>query len=132
MSSARVDVVHDCSSAASSAQLRDDLAERDKRIEAILIEADTLSKKQAAQELTIRTLRQTTRKAEEDAAEAVAAKVTCLCPPPPHISIASALHDHRTVACVYSCLMCDGNASGLVLPTVSLTACGDVVSICCC
>jgi hypothetical protein len=102
MSSARVDVVHDCSSAASSAQLRDDLAERDKRIEAILIEADTLSKKQAAQELTIRTLRQTTRKAEEDAAEAVAAKVTCLCPPPPpHLNcLCPARPSHRRV-CVF-------------------------------
>ncbi len=38
-------------------------------------EAETLSKKQAAQELAIRTLRTTTKKAEEDAAEAVTAKV---------------------------------------------------------
>ena len=120
-----------CSSASSSEQLRMDLAERDRRIEAILQvrvcvcvcslvcahmrawcfqvgkndnnrrwlgwlvdleslrwgppptalhvavaqEAETLSKKQAAQELAIRTLRTTTKKAEEDAAEAVTAKV---------------------------------------------------------
>ena len=63
------------STAAGSEQLRVDLAERDKRIEAILQEAESLSKKQAAQELTIRTLRQTTKKAEDDAAEAVTKRV---------------------------------------------------------
>ncbi len=52
-----------------------DLAEREKRIEAILQEAESLSKKQAAQELTIRTLRQTTKKAEDDAAEAATKRV---------------------------------------------------------
>ncbi len=64
-----------CSAAGSTEQLRHDLAEREKRIEAILQEAESLSKKQAAQELTIRTLRQTTKKAEDDAAEATTKRV---------------------------------------------------------
>jgi hypothetical protein len=63
------------SSASSVEQLRVELAERDKRIEAILQEAESLSKKQASQELAIRTLRQNTKNAEDDAAEAALAVV---------------------------------------------------------
>lgn len=57
-------------------RLQQDIAERDKRLEEILIEAESLSKRQATQETAIRTLRGTTRKAEEDA-QIAAEKQVC-------------------------------------------------------